>query len=119
ALEPGGLTAVVVGRQIVDRAEAAGEESTAQWAVGDEADAELAAGGKNFVLGIAGPERVLGLERGDRVLPHRAPDGDRRSLAETQVPNLAGAHEVGHGAKSLLDRHAAVHAVLEVEIDVV
>ena len=43
----------------------AGEEAAAERAVGDEADAEFAAGGEDFVFRIARPERVFGLQRGD------------------------------------------------------
>ena len=67
ALEARGVPAVVVGREVVEGAEPAGEEAAAQRAVGDEADAELAAERQDLVLGVARPERVLGLERGDRV----------------------------------------------------
>ena len=43
ALEARVVAAVVVGREIVDRAELPGQEAAAERAVGDEADAELAA----------------------------------------------------------------------------
>jgi hypothetical protein len=67
-------TAEVVGREVLEAGEAAGEKSAAERAVGDEADAELAAGREDLVLDVAHPERVLGLQRGDRVDGLRAAD---------------------------------------------
>ena len=66
ALESGSVPSVVVDREVVDRTEATGEQAAAERAVGDEADAQLAAHGEDLVLRVAVPERVLGLERGDR-----------------------------------------------------
>ena len=43
----------------------------------------------------------------------------RRRLGEAEVAHLALAHELGHGADRLLDRHRRVDAVLVVEVDVV
>ena len=62
------------------RAEAAGQEAAAERAVGDEADAELAHGRQDLVLGIAGPQRVLGLQRRDRMRP-RARGGSSPAAA--------------------------------------
>src|SRR4029078_6762742 len=65
----------VVGREIVDRSEAAGEEAAAERAVGDEADAQGAAGVEDALLRIARPQRVFRLQCGNRV--HRAGAADR------------------------------------------
>src|SRR3712207_8854852 len=54
-------------------------------AVGDEADAERADGRQELRLGVAAPERVLGLQRGDRVDGVRAADRRRRRLREPEV----------------------------------
>ncbi len=70
----GQVAAVVVGREIGGRLEPASEKPAAQRAVGDESDAELPAGGQHVVLGVPGPEGILGLEGGDRMLHDRAPD---------------------------------------------
>ncbi len=65
ALKARGGAAVVVGSEVFEAFELAGEKSAAEWTVGDEADAEFAAGGENFVLGIARPQGVFGLQCGD------------------------------------------------------
>ena len=73
-MKRGGAAAEVVLVELVGRAEAAGEEAAPEGRVGDESDPEPAAGGQDLGLGIAAPERVLGLERGDRVNRVRAPE---------------------------------------------
>src|SRR5206468_3467575 len=75
ALEARREAPVVVGGEILEALQLAGEEAAAERAVGDEADAELATRGENFVLGIAAPQRVLGLQRADRVHRRRAAQG--------------------------------------------
>ena len=61
--------------------------------------------GQHLGLGIARPQRVLGLHGGDRVDGVRAPDRLGRRLAEPEVEDLALLHELGHRADGLLDRH--------------
>ena len=48
--------------EIVDGAQGAGKEPSPERAVGDEPDAELAQGGQDLLLGVARPDRVLGLQ---------------------------------------------------------
>jgi len=59
-----------------------GEEALAERTERDEADSELGAGGQHLRLGVAGPQRVLGLDRCDRVdgvgAANRAGTGLRR-----------------------------------------
>ena len=61
-----GLAPVVVG-EVVDRADRAGEEAVTERRVGHEPDAELTQHREHAVFGVAGPQRVFGLQRGDRV----------------------------------------------------
>ena len=67
ALESRRVAPIIVGRQILEAAETPGEEAASEWAVGDEADAERPAGAEDFLLGLAAPEGVFGLKRGDGV----------------------------------------------------
>ena len=55
ALETRRLPPVVVLRQVAGRLEAPGQEAAPERAIGDEADAELAAGGEDLLLGLAAP----------------------------------------------------------------
>jgi hypothetical protein len=104
--------------QVVRRRDLAGEEPTTERRVGDEPDAEVATGVEHaVVLRIASPQRVLGLERSDRVRRVPAPQRVRRSLAHPEVANLAGSDELAHRADGVLDRHVGVDAVLVVEVD--
>ena len=75
---------------------------------------------QDLVLEVAGEERVLGLQRGDRVR-RRARGGwsSARGLRQPEVAHLAGLDQLGHGADGLLDRDGLVDAVLVVEVDVV
>ena len=43
----------------------------------------------------------------------------RAGLGQTQVADLAGLHQVGHGADGVLDRHVRIDAVLIQQVDVV
>ena len=87
--------------------------------VGDEADAELAARRQDLVGGVARPQRVLGLQRGDRVHGAGAAQRLGARLGQPEVADLALLHELGHRADGLLDRRVGVDAVLVVEVDVV
>ena len=109
----------VVGLEVLGRGDLAGQETAAERAVGDEADAQLAHGGEDLVLGIARPQRVLGLQRGDRMHGVRAADRRRRRLRQSQEPDLAGVDQLRHRADGLLDRHVGIDPVLVVEVDVV
>src|SRR5207245_1707755 len=97
--------ALVVRGDVVDLPDVAGEEAAPERRIGDEADAELAARGKDLVLDVARPERILRLERGDGMDPGCAPERIRPRLREPEVSHLAGLDELRHRAHRLLDRH--------------
>ena len=61
AREPGAVTAEVALVELVGRGEPAGQEPAAERGVRDEPDPELAARRQDLGLGVAGPQRVLGL----------------------------------------------------------
>ena len=107
------------GVELVRRAEATREEAPAERRVRDQADAELAQGREDLVLDMPGPQRVLGLDRRDRM--DRVGPADRLGarLRESEVADLAGRDELGHRPDGLLDRRVGVDPVLVVEIDVV
>ncbi len=71
------------------------------------------------LLHVAGPQRVLGLERGDRMGRVRAANGLGRRLGQPEEAHLAGLHQLAHRPHRLLDRRLGVHAVLVEEVDVV
>ena len=73
ALEPWSVATPVVLWQILEASQLAGEEAAAERAVRDEADAQFQDGGDEFVLWVAAPQRILGLQGGDRA---RAQCGD-------------------------------------------
>src|SRR2546422_8854129 len=61
------VAAPVVRGQVLEAADLPGEEPAPERAVGHEPDPELAARGQDLVLGVARPQRILGLQRADRV----------------------------------------------------
>ena len=68
----------------------AGQEALAERAVGHEADAEFLARLEDAVgLRPARPQRILALQRGDRLHRVRAADGLRAGLGQAEVPDLA------------------------------
>ena len=97
----------------------AGQEPAPERRVGDEPDPELAQQRQDLLLRVAGPERVLGLQRRDRVGGVGAADRLGRGLGEPDVADLALLDELAEGADRLLDRRLGVDAVLVVEVDVV
>ena len=113
-----GLAPVVVG-EVVDGADLPGEQAVAERRVGDEADPELAQQRQDLRLHVAGPQRVLGLKRGDRLHGVCAADGLGGCLGEAEVQHLALGDQVGDGLRGLLDRGVRVDAVLVEQVDVV
>src|SRR5439155_706714 len=90
ALEARVVAPEIAFLEVVGRADPPGEEAAAKRAVGDEADAELADRRQDLILDVPAPERVLGLQGGDRVDGERAVDRrDRLALVRRSV-------ELGH-----------------------
>jgi len=95
----------------------AGEEAAAERRVGHEADAKLAYQRQDRLLHRALPQRVLGLQRRDRVHGVRAADRLGACLGEPQVANLALFDQLGHRPDRLLDLDLGIDPVLVVEVD--
>src|SRR5215210_3805602 len=110
-----GAPCVVLG-QVLDAPPGAGQETTSQRAVGDEADPEVADGRQDLILRIPGEERVLALEGAHRVHRMRPPDGLGPCLGEPQVSYLPRLDELLHSPHRLLDGHLRVDPVLVVEV---
>ena len=70
-------------------------------------------------LDVARPERVLGLQRCDRLNRVRAAQRGGRSLAQAKVARLALAHQLRHRPDRLLDRRPRVDPVQVIEVHVV
>ena len=94
-----------------------GQEAAPERAVGDERDPELADRGEQLGFRIAAPQRVLSLQRRNRMHGVSAANGLRRRFGQAEIPHLAGGHELGHRADRLLDRRVRVDAVLVVDVD--
>src|SRR5262249_23659938 len=90
ALEPRRQPAEIVLREVVELLDLAGENAAAERAVRDEADAELAARGEHAVFWIAGPQRVFGLDCGDRMNLRGAAQRLGARLRQPDVADLAG-----------------------------
>src|SRR5439155_9596603 len=116
-LEPRVVAAEVIGRQILEFLESPRKETAADRAVGDESDAELPAGRKNFFFRIAAPKRVLGLQGGDRMSLVGPTDRRRGRLRQPQIADLPFADEPRHRADRVLDGNGPVHTMLIVEVD--
>src|SRR4030095_14461387 len=94
-----------VRREAIDALEPPGEEAAAERRVGDEADVELLHHRQDFVLRIAAPPPMRGLQRGERMDLVCAPDGRSARFRKAEMAHLAGPYELRHGADRLLDRH--------------
>src|SRR5205814_2876411 len=109
----------IVRGDVVDLLDVSGEEAAAERRVGDKADAELAARRQDLVLDVARPQRIFGLQRGDRMDRGGALERLRPGLREAEIAYLAGFDQPRHRAHRLLDRHLRIDAVQVVEVDVV
>ena len=104
------MTAEVVLLEVVERADRTRQKPAPERAVGDVPDAQLANGRQELVLGVATPERVLGLKGRDRMDLVGSALG--RGLGQAEVLDLALLDELGHRANGLLDRNLVVDTVL-------
>ena len=75
--------------------------------------------GSSFGLWVAGPQGVLGLQRGDRVHSVGAADGCGAGLGQADEADLALSDQLGQGADGVLDGRVRVDPVLVVQVDVV
>ena len=72
-------------------------------------------GGEEFVLGVAAPPRILGLQGGDRMDGMRPADGRGCRLAQAPVTYLPLPYQFSHCADGLFDRDGWIDPVLVVE----
>ena len=114
--EPGEPGARVVRRQ---PGGAAAQQAAGQDAVGGDADPEFPHGGQDLRLDAAAHQRVLDLQRGDRVHRVRPADGVRPHLGQPDVPDVPGLDHLGDGPDGVLDRHLRVQPGRLVQVDVV
>src|SRR5271165_706438 len=116
-LEPWFVAAEVFRRQVIDRLELSGQESATQRAVGDEPDAQFPHGRQDLGLGLAAPERILRLQRGDRVNHCGSTDRCGCSLRQPEVTHFSSLHQVRHRPDRLLDWRVGIDPVLVVKVD--
>jgi len=95
----------------------AGKKALAQRAEGDKADAQFLEGGNNFFFGLAPPERVFALQRGDGKDGVGAADGLGTRFRQAEVLNLALLNQFFYRAGNVLDGHGQINAMLIKEID--
>lgn len=84
----------VVGVQPFEGADLIGEEAVPERGIGHQADTKLAQQRQDLGLGVTGPQRVLGLDRGHRVDGVGTADGLRPRLRQSDVADLAFCHEL-------------------------
>src|SRR5688572_18117310 len=95
----------------------AGEEAAGKWTEGDESNSQLAAGVEDRHFGVARPQRVLGLDSGERMHAVGLADRGRRHLAQANGPDLALPDQIGERADAVFDRHALVPAMEVIDVD--
>jgi hypothetical protein len=118
-LESRRVSAHIIGRKIFKALELAGEKAASQRAIGNEADAELAANTQDAVLGIAGPKGVFVLERGDGMHGVRATQSLGTRFGHADVTDFAFLDEFLHCAERVLDWYVGIDAVLVIEVDII
>jgi hypothetical protein len=106
---------VVFGQRAgLDRA---GEEAAPQRAERHEADAELGERRQDLRLDVAGPQRILALQRGHRSDRMGAADRHGIGFRQAEVANFARADQVADRARDLLDRDIGIEPVLVEQVD--
>ena len=86
-------------------------------AEGDKADAQLFERRQHLRLRAPRPQRILALDRGDRLDRMGPADGLRPRLGEAEVFDLAFLNELLHGSRHVLDGHVRIDAVLVEQVD--
>src|SRR5207245_1850005 len=112
ALETRIVAAEVVLGILLRAFDAAGEEAAAEGAERDEADAELAQQRDEVPFEIALPQRVLALQRGDRMYRMRAADRLLARFRQSEVTRLPLTHEIPNGAGDVFDRDVRTNPML-------
>src|SRR6266852_5780377 len=117
SLEARRIAAVVAGRKIFEALDAPRQEAAAQRRIGDKTDAQLAAHRQDFVFGVAGPQRIFGLKRRDRMNGRGATQGCGRGFGKPQRAHLALLDQLCHGSDRIFHRSVWVDAMLVVKIN--
>ena len=114
-----------LGRLRLAAAEFAGQKAELQGAPGHNARTLVKAGGHQFVLGVAGQQRIVDLLRDVALNPEPVRGGQglhelpARVVGATGVADLTGADQILEGAQSLVQGCEGVEVVGLVEIDVI
>src|SRR5206468_12710370 len=87
-----------------------GEEALAERAERDEADSELLQRREDLRLRLPPPERVLALERSDRLNRMRAANRPHARLGEAEVLDLPCLDQLLHSPCDVFDRHVRIDA---------
>ena len=111
--------AAVLGIQVVKALNATGQQPTPQGRVTHKGDVELAAQVNHLDLGVAVPQRELGLQRSHGVHAVGALEGLGPSFADAEVAHLALFNQARHGAHGVFNRGVRVDAVQVVQVNAV
>ncbi len=109
----------IPGIEVLDASDRSGQETAAERAVGNHPDAEFFADRHDRRLQIARPQRILALQRRDRMHLFRAANGVRRRFGQAQMTHFAGLDQLGHRADGFFDGHAWIDAMLVIQIDMI
>src|SRR6185437_11222101 len=113
-----GLSPVIVG-QMLGRANLACKKAVAERRVGDEPNAKLAQQGQQLGFRVTRPQRVFGLQRGERVYSVCASDRGGTSFGQTYVSDLSLGDQLRQSADGVFDRGLRVDSVLVIQVNAV
>src|SRR4029077_7093952 len=108
ALKARHVAPCVADAQRADIADLAGQETAAERAVGDKADAKLLTERQDLGFDGARPQRIPDLHRAERVGGVGSPDCRGSRFAYAEMAYLSLVHEIAHGADGVLDRHGRI-----------
>src|SRR5439155_21563270 len=95
----------------------AGEKAAAERTVGNKTDSKLATNAQHLIFRIAGPKRILRLERCDRMHRVRATNCFGAGFGQSEKAYLAFANQLRHRTDSFFNWRVGIDPVLIIKID--
>ena len=103
--------------KIIHALDAPGEQAAPERRIGDVAHAEFLARGHDVFFNVAKPQRVFGLQRGQRMFGMRAAQCLGAGFADADKTHLAARDQLTHRAYGLFNRHAGVNTMQKIDVD--
>src|SRR5262249_10526388 len=109
----------ICGGQVVGALDLSAEEAAADGTISDETDSKFSYRRQNSGFNLTLPQRILHLNRAERMNGMGATNGCRGCFGKSDVADFPLSHEIRHRANCIFDGSVRIDAVLIVKIDVI